>query len=80
MNMGEPLKAARAEEIIAAWDKAETAQILTALAAVDAQDLDYLQSCLNDSGMGQFWKAVIADLRPVFTTTSSLSAVGAAPP
>lgn len=63
----------RAQEIISAWNRDEVALILQALSAVDEQDLDFLVSCLPDSGCGQFWKAVVRDLRPVFALEISTS-------
>lgn len=56
----------QSQDILAAWDRAEAAQVLTALSAVDEQDLDFLLSRLGDGGRDRFWKQVIADLRPVF--------------
>lgn len=61
------------QEIIAAWNKDEVAIILHALSAVDEKDLDYLLSRLGDGGRDQFWKTVVAELRPVFALEISSS-------
>lgn len=52
--------------VIDSWDKKEVSTILSALAAVDPRDLDYLESVLSDGGRGRFWKKVISDIRHVF--------------
>ena len=58
--------------VISSWNKDEVAIILDALSAVDEKDLDYLASQLGDGGRDQFWKTVIASLRPVFNLEISV--------
>lgn len=49
--------------VIESWGEESAARILTALAAIEDDDMDYLLTRLDDGGKGKFWQRVIADLR-----------------